>query len=94
MSFKHALVLGLAITASACSTVTIQPKAKSTIISDPHYQESKSFYLFGTIGERRVNVAEVCGNKEPLQMQSQQTFLNGVATLFTLGIYSPHTVKV
>jgi hypothetical protein len=94
MTFKHALVLGLAITASACSTVTIQPKPENRIVSAPNYQESKPFYLFGTIGENRVNVTEVCGDKGPVQMQSQQTFLDGLATVFTLGIYAPHTVKV
>jgi hypothetical protein len=94
MTFKHALVLGLAITTAACSTVTIHPKSNAQITSEPNYQDSKSFYLLGAIGEERVNVTEICGDKEPVQMQSQQTFGNGLATAFTLGIYAPHTVKV
>ena len=94
MSFKHALVLGLAITASACSTVTIHPKSAGTLSSQPSYEESKSFYLGGLVGEQRVNVSEICGDKEVTQMQSQQTFINGFLGLITLGIYAPHTVKV
>jgi hypothetical protein len=94
MSFKHALVLVLAITATACSTVTIHPKSNATITSQPNYEESKSFYLAGLVGERRVNVTEICGEKEVAQMQTQQTFTNGFLGLITLAIYTPHTVKV
>ena len=94
MTFKHALVLGLAITASACSTVTIHPKSTATIVSPPNYEESESFYFVGLVGERHVNVTEICGDKEVTQMQSQQTFTNGFIGVITLGIYTPHTVKV
>lgn len=94
MTFKHALVLGLAITTAACSTVTIHPKTNPVIVSEPTYEESKSFYLSGLIGERRVNVSEICGERDVAQMQSQQTFANGFLGLITLGIYAPHTVKV
>jgi hypothetical protein len=94
MSFKHALVLGLAITATACSTVTIHPKSNATLTSQPSYEESKSFYLAGLVGERRVNVTQICGEKEVAQMQTQQTFTNGFIGAITLAIYTPHTVKV
>ncbi len=94
MTFKHALILGLAITASACSTVTIHPKSSGMVVSLPDYDESKSFYLGGLIGEHRVNVTEICGEEEPLQMQTQKTFMNGFLGAITLGIYAPHTVKV
>jgi hypothetical protein len=94
MTFKHVLVLCLAITATACSTVTIHPKSNPTLVSQPSYEESKSFYIGGLVGERRVNVTEICGEKEVAQMQTQQTFMNGFLGLITLAIYTPHTVKV
>ncbi len=91
---KRLLACSMALTLCACSTVTIQPQAQQKISSKPTYQESKSFFLFGLVGEHHVDVTQICGGKEPLQMQSQQTFVDGALTILTLGIYTPHTAKV
>jgi hypothetical protein len=48
----------------------------------------------GLIGEHHVDVLAICGGKEPAQMQSQQTFVDGLLTLVTLTIYAPVTTKV
>ena len=95
MNDKKSLILGtLLLGASACSTVTIVPQGESKLVSKPSYEESKPFYLLGLSGEHHVDVLEICNNKEPLQMQSQQTFSDGLWQLLTLGIYAPHTAKV
>jgi len=90
---KLLICASLAILAG-CSTVTIHPKQSAELTTEPTYQERKSFYLAGLIGEERVNVSEVCEEKEAVQMQSQQTFVDGLLTVVTLGIYAPHTAKV
>ena len=79
---------------ASCSTITISPPGGEKIISPPTYQKSKHFFLFGLVGESRVNTQSVCGGNEAIQMQSQSTFANELATLLTLGLYNPHTVKV
>lgn len=94
MTFKHALVISLAIIASACSTVTIHPKPIEQIKTRATYQDSKPFFLFGIVGEHHVNIDEICGDSIPLQMQTHQSFFNGFMTAITLGIYSPHIVRV
>lgn len=92
---KHNALIGLiALSLSACSTVTIKPHGQEKIVDKPTYQESQAFFLFGTIGEKHINVTEICNGKDPVQMQSQQTFVDGLLSGFTLGIYSPHTAKV
>ena len=88
------LACSVGIALCACSSVTIQPEAKAKITTKPTYQESKSFFIFGLVGEHHINVTEICKGKEPLQMQSQQTFSDGLLTVLTLGIYAPHTAKV
>jgi hypothetical protein len=89
------LIMGIALLGlSACSTVTIAPQGEAKLASKPSYEESKPFYFWGLSGEHHINVLEVCNNKEPLQMQSQQTFSDGLFGLITLGIYAPHTAKV
>lgn len=94
MRYSKAVILSAAIWLGGCSTITIQPEQTSKLVTKPTYQESKSFYFWGLVGEPRVDVTEVCQEEEPKQMQSQATFLNGLLSGITLGIYSPHTVKV
>lgn len=92
--FKRTLTLGLTLIITACSTVTIHPKATTKLTKKAYYEESMPFYFWGIKGEARVNLAQVCDNKPATQMQTQFTFEDGIMSFFTLGIYSPHTVRV
>ncbi len=79
---------------SACSTVTITPGGRSKLVGEPNYEDSKPYFLGGLIGEHHVDVLAICGGKEPAQMQSQQTFSDGLVAFVTLLIYTPQTTKV
>lgn len=79
---------------SACSSVTIQPQQVAKLSAKPSYQDSRPFFMWGLVGEQRVDVKQVCGDQTVVQMQSQQTFTDGALGLVTLGIYAPHTIKV
>jgi hypothetical protein len=92
---KRSLILSVLLAGiTACSTVTIKPEGQNKFVNTPTYLDSKPFYLWGLSGEHRVDVLKVCNKNEPLQMQSQQTFSDGLLALITLGIYAPHTVKI
>lgn len=94
MHFKYTLIAGFVLLTSACSTVTIHPKAATIQTKKPSYEESMPFYFWGISGEARVNLTEVCNKKPVTQMQTQLTFEDGIMSFFTLGIYAPHTVRV
>ncbi|GAA5189253.1 Bor family protein [Ferrimonas gelatinilytica] len=79
---------------TACSTVTIKPDPAVYVNQVPSYQDTRHFFFWGLAGEERVNVSEICKEKSVAQMQSQQTFVNGLLGWVTLGIYAPHSVKV
>ncbi|MFP6807203.1 MAG: Bor family protein [Pseudomonadales bacterium] len=87
-------ILAVVSMLGACSTVTIQPDPIAKQISEPSYEDSKPFFLWGLVGEERVDVQQICEDNSVIQMQSQQTFQDGLLSLVTLGIFSPHTVKV
>lgn len=89
--FAAALVM---MTVSACSTITIQPKKIPKLSTAPTYEERKNFYMWGLVGEERVDVTKICNGSKVKQMQSQATFVDGLLGTITLGIYAPHTVKV
>ena len=91
---KYLVAASLLIALSGCSSVTIQPEQMTKLTAKPSYQDSRPFFLWGLVGEQRVDVKAICGDKKVVQMQSQATFGDGALSLITLGIYSPHTVKV
>ncbi len=58
------------------------------------WQERQSFYLFGLVGESHIDAQGVCQGRNVSQMQTQQSFVDGLLGLVTIGIYAPHTAKV
>ncbi|MGO2373120.1 MAG: Bor family protein [Pseudoalteromonas prydzensis] len=84
----------LFIVLGGCSAVTIQPQKIAKLTSEPTYQDSRPLFMWGLVGEQRIDVKKVCGEQTVVQMQSQQTFTDGALGLVTLGIYAPHTIKV
>ncbi|ADN75505.1 Bor family protein [Ferrimonas balearica DSM 9799] len=91
---KKTMIMGaVLIGLTGCSTVTIKPDPTVVVNKTPSYEDSRHFFFWGLAGEERVNVSEVCEG-QPAQMQSQQTFLDGLFGGLTLGIYAPHSVKV
>ncbi|GAA3939872.1 Bor family protein [Litoribacillus peritrichatus] len=88
------IIAGLYLMLMACSSVTIHPTATFKYSSEPTYQDSRHFFFWGLVGQTRVDVKQICQQKRVVQMQSQATFVDGLLTLITLGIYAPHSVKV
>ncbi len=78
-----------------CQSVTISPDGRSSkVTTPPTYSKSEHFFLVGLIGKSNIDVNQVCGGRKVVQMQSQQTFVDGLLGIITLGIYAPHTAKV
>ncbi|NRB37052.1 MAG: Bor family protein [Pseudomonadales bacterium] len=91
---KLSLLACLVSLLAACSTVTIQPKAAEKQTQAADFSETRHFFFWGLMGETHVDVKDICADKAITQMQSQATFVNGLLTVVTLGIYAPHSVKV
>lgn len=80
---------------NSCQTVTISPKGKKFVVSStPDYERSQHFFLYGIIGQRIVNTAQICRGRAVRQMQTQQTFLDSLLASVTSGIYTPRTARV
>ena len=79
---------------NACSTVTIKPQGTQQLTIEPSYEERLPYYLFGTVGEHHINVRGICGHGEVAQIQAQDTFMDRVLGIATIGIYRPRTAKV
>lgn len=84
----------VALSTSACSTVTITEKGIAKLDSHPTYEDSRPFYLWGLVGEERVDVKTICQGRSAKQVQAQDTFLDSFLGIITIGIYRPRTAKV
>ena len=94
MKYLSILVIILSIFFQSCSTVTIHPKQSGKLSTEPTFEETKNYYLWGLVGEHRFDVKKICGDKKLLQIQSQGTVSNLIFGILTLGIYVPHTGKI
>lgn len=88
-----AVVLCAALLAG-CSTVTVSTGDGLRRSGSPTWQDRKWFLLGGFISDKHVDVNEVCGGRQVVQMQSQNTFVDGLIGALTFGILSPRTAKV
>jgi hypothetical protein len=91
--FVFSLVLG-AMLSHGCSTVTIRDKGSAEISRDANYDSSQAFFFWGLAGEKHIDVREICDKRQVEQLQTQRSFVDGVLTVITLGIYSPRTARV
>jgi hypothetical protein len=87
-------LLSLIITLSGCAAVTITKTGESNLKYHPDYEESKHFFLWGLVGEHRINVTEICTKMPTIQMQTKFSSWDVFYSAITLGIYLPRTAKV
>lgn len=91
----HILLIALSALLISCQTVTVIPKNNAyKISSSPTYQRSLPFFIGGLVGEKHVDAKIVCANRPVAQFQTENTFLDQLLLIVTLGIYAPRTVKI
>lgn len=80
---------------SGCATVTITPDGAPKTSSTPTYEQTQDFFLWGLVPDKQtVDVVEICGDANVRQLQTQDTFVNGLLGALTFGIYAPRTARV
>lgn len=75
-----------------CGCYTVGYRTHATV-GERRYEERANFYLWGFVGEKDVNLDEVCP-EGPQAWRTEQTFWDGFFAVITLGVYSPRHVVV
>ncbi len=90
---KLALVCACALALSGCCSqkFTIQGTTVPTV---PTYQGTSHFIFWGLGQSLTVDPKEICGGKGVKSVETHMTFLDGVASSLTWGIYSPRSYSV
>ncbi len=87
-------LVALTVAASGCYSVTSRPDGGFKMAGNPTFEQRQDFFLWGLVGERHIDTKTVCGGKRATQMQSQQTVVDALLGIVTLGIYAPQSAKV
>ena len=61
---------------------------------DPDHKETSHHFLWGAVGHHKVYMSKACGRKKLHGMFTHTSFLNGLGTAVTLGLWVPKTVEV
>ena len=84
--------LGLVVVATGCfeHTYTLGAGAPTGPVV---YDEWQNHWLSGLIGEKNLDLGVLCPSGNAT-IHDEQSFLNGLVAVLTVGIYSPTTVKI
>jgi len=97
MNIKIGFLAALTLTVSACSTVHFDRTASITNNKETHQQWHHNFAFALYEGSKPVNLVEICPKGSWQSVQTEVSFLNGLAALPVnlLGpIWQPKTVDV
>lgn len=89
---RMAAALTLIIVTTGCFEHTYT-MGNGAVAAPVVYDEWQSQWLGGLIGERNLDIDVLCPSGNAT-IHDEQSFLNGLVTVLTTGIYSPTTVTV
>jgi outer membrane lipoprotein SlyB len=78
---------------TGCATQSFIVSGDST--AAPTQKSAQSFFISGIGQTRTLDAAAICGGSaKVMKVESQQSFLNGLLGVVTMGIYTPRDAKV
>jgi hypothetical protein len=90
MTIRHLACALAALLLAGCYTVSY----RTDLAGNEQYREERGdFFLFGLIGDKTVDLKALCPQGVS-RWKSQQTFVDGLLGLLTIGIYIPRHVTV
>jgi hypothetical protein len=90
---KLFLALSVASLISSCATQTFHVRGGATSMADKDTMQA--FFVNGIGQEQEINAAQICGGADKIaKVQVQQTFLDGLLTGITFGLYTPRDARV
>ncbi|MEI8632486.1 Bor family protein [Vibrio sp. PP-XX7] len=82
-----------AVLMGGCSAQTFLVNGNT--VDTPTSQKAQHFFVYGIGQEKQINAAEVCGGADKvIKVEAQQTFVNGLLSAVTFGIYAPRDAKI
>ena len=84
---KYAVLCGLLLLSGCCTQQF--PLKNDKMATVPTYEGTSHFILWGLGQSKEINPKDVCGKKEVIGVETHYSFVQGLLTGITYGIYSP-----
>lgn len=79
---------------SACSTQSFEINPNPVATSEPSYEGTNHFLLWGIGQIQTMHPGEACGPEGVNRVETTETFVNGLLSTLTFGIYAPRSYAV
>ncbi|MBQ8482144.1 MAG: Bor family protein [Alphaproteobacteria bacterium] len=79
---------------SSCSTQNFEINPNPTAMEQPSYEGTNHFLLWGFRQVQTMHPGEACGPEGVSRVETKETFINGLLSVLTLGIYAPRDYAV
>ena len=90
---KTCTVALLALMIAGCAQQSFNIKNKPVAV--PQKTDTHNFFLSGIGQQKTIDAAQICGGSENVvKTEVQQTFVNGLLSVVTFGIYTPREARV
>lgn len=89
--FVAAAALG-ALALTGCYKVQVM--SNPSVVRGVERSSWQNFFIFGLVGEARVDVRELCGGGQAATVETGMSFMNGLGSAVTFGLWAPRTVVV
>lgn len=86
------LLLAATLASTGCYRATFYRDA--SVSKGETHDEWTNFYVFGLVGDERVDVRPFCPGGEVAAVQTGGNFATGLVSVVTIGIYTPRKVYV
>jgi hypothetical protein len=90
---KTLAVVATVLTLAGCCTQNF-PLNQERMPTVPTYEGTNHFIFWGLGQEKTVNPKDVCGKKKITAVNTHYSFVQGLLTAITYGIYSPRGYSV
>ena len=91
---KSLIALALFTTLTGCMSTKLQLSPKWNPSVPATYEDYVDYYFLGFVGEPTLNLQKICMDQKPQGLQRIKSVEDGVINFFTMGIYTPATVRV
>lgn len=90
---KFLTTTALVLLLAGCSTTTARFSDEMPPVT-PQYKEMQHFFVAGIAQEKIVEPNEICMMTGVNTIKTYYSFVDGVAAVFTGGIWTPNTIEV
>lgn len=84
----------LLLLSAGCTTTQLRLHSEWDKFSKPSYEDYFDYYLMAFVGREQVVLQKVCMDQKPYGVEVSRSAEDILIGVYTLGIYTPLTVKV